>query len=151
MNESKRPIQSTFSRPVTSQASLLSNPLVALKTAPLNSTGIRSDLRDIFHTLKTNLAQQREGISSFLETRMQALLYAERVTTQAMQEYPRQVDDAPYITKLWDSLHRIRRTASTWRTGEHSSDGQTELAIIENIIQNILLEDKQVESSEALA
>jgi hypothetical protein len=105
---------------------------------PPSPADIHSDLLKLLNYLKINLADQREGTSSFLASHAQALVYAERVATYAMQDYPRHVEGAPEITPLWDALHRIRRIVSAWRTGEHTSDGRTELAIIESIVQAAL-------------
>jgi hypothetical protein len=115
---------------------------------PLSALEIRGDLTKLFHYLNINLAQYEEGSSSFLKTHGEALLYAERVATYAIHDYPRHADGEPQVTTLWDALHRIRRTISAWRTGEHSGDGQTELSIIKKIIQNTLCE---VNPPEALA
>jgi len=106
----------------------------------LSGAEIRDDLIKLFHYLNISLTQYEEGSSPFLKTHVEALLYAERVATHAVHDYPRRVEGEPQITLLWEILHRIRRTISTWRTGEYSGDGQTELTIVEHIIQNTLRE-----------
>jgi hypothetical protein len=105
---------------------------------PLSASEILGDLMKLLTYLKTNLAQQREGTSSFLSSRSQALVYSERVATYALQDYPRHVEGEPRITRLWDALYSIRQTVSTWRMNDYASDGQTELATIEKSVQDAL-------------
>lgn len=113
----------------------------------LSGAEMRGDLIKLFHYLATNLAQYREGTSTFLNSRMQALLYAERVATYALQDYPRQVEGEPYITTLWEGLNHVRCIVSAWRADENAGSGQTELATIETIVHNVLCEDTQSDTS----
>jgi hypothetical protein len=129
--------------------SLLDDLMPRQTTTVLTGTEILSDLLKMFQYLKTNLREQKTGKSPFLKNDLQALLYAERVATYAMQDYPRQVEGLPIITTLWDALHRIRRIVSAWRTQDQAGNGQTELAVIERIVENALREHTQKDSSEA--
>jgi hypothetical protein len=109
----------------------------------LNASEIRSDLVKILTYLKTNLAYQ-QGANTFLMTDVQALLYAERVASYALYDYPRQFEDDTHITFLWDTLNHIARTVTAWRTAKSGGDGQMELVIIKKNIDLALAESERL-------
>lgn len=109
----------------------------------LSAAEIRSDLVKILTYLKTNLASQHTDTSPFLTNPVQALLYAERVASYALHDYPRQFQGDTRITVLWDTLNRIAKTVAEWRDGDDQGDGELELAVLRDYIE-LALADSQV-------
>jgi len=106
----------------------------------LSASEIRADLVKILTYLKTNLASQEIG--AFMMSDIQALLYAERVASYALYDYPRQFENDTHITFLWDTLSHIARTVTAWRTAISGGDGHMELMIIKKNI-DVALDESQ--------
>jgi len=140
------------SAPHDSASTLKDHPAHSAKNGmamQLTAPEIRADMVKILTYLKAHLDSQQKQASSFLTTDIQALLYAERVASYALHDYPRQFENDALITFLWDTFNRIVRTVAAWRTGKSGGDGQVELALIRKNV-DLALTESQTAASDSI-
>ena len=99
----------------------------------LTADEICDDLVKIITHLITQLGTHNAGMSIILKMPAQALLYAERTASYAINDYVRVFENDTTIISLWDALERICIAAADWRKDSDKGDGKSVIVSIERI------------------
>jgi len=100
---------------------------------PLTADEICDDLLKIITHLIAQLGTHNSGMSIILKMPAQALLYAERTASYAINDYGRVFENDATIMSLWDALERISMAAADWRKDANKGDGKSVIVSIERM------------------
>ena len=105
---------------------------------PFSGSEIEEELRNLLINLQKHLKQSSEGLSKVLSTPTQALLYIERATFYALQDYPQNVENHPNVKQIWLLLNSIQRVVRAWFRGETHDNGEALILAIQNSIEEAI-------------
>jgi hypothetical protein len=104
----------------------------------LSKPEIEQELKSFLTHLGTQLSQSAAGFNKVLSTPTRVLLYIERATFYALQDYIREFEHHPEMRHIWDVLNDIHRDARAWCKAEKQNDGQILVTAIQKTLENTL-------------
>jgi hypothetical protein len=85
----------------------------------LSAAEVQRDLHEALDTLIRHINEYQGRVNKFMQTPAHMLIYIENVCTFIMRDYPRELDDNPRVTALWDAFDTMHSDPHAWRNGEY--------------------------------